>query len=105
MEKITIDYENKNIPSDARIHEISFEELEAYTVNTEFFLVSNIFINSFIQNQQRYYLFSNLSSGKKIVGKVKSSPPFFPRWQHKDILIGALTLGDVLNMEIWEILI
>lgn len=95
-----VDFGDLSIPKELNTNNMNLFE-EPYALNMNFFVLPNGFVHSFIYKSQRYYGFVDKMMGNKQFGVVtdeKNALPFFPRWQHKNSLIGTCYFESIKNI-------
>lgn len=93
-----INYMNASLPENYNKKNHNIMEEDNYAINTNIFVLPDMFVNSFLYKEKRYYAFTSLKKKKQIVGIVrdeKTDLPFFPQWQADDCLIGWCSGIDV----------
>lgn len=86
-----IDFKELNIPIGIDKSRINIFE-DPYVFNSNYFIISDMLISSFLYKMKRYYGVISLSSENRKLGIVKEEQyniPFFPQWQNKEQLIGV----------------
>lgn len=97
------DYKEYSLPESMRINDWNLSK-GGYVFSVESFLLQkDLLVYSFIRSNKKYYYFYDLTTQKfqtgKVVNKVYKGLPFFPRWVHKNNLIGAMSLHDFKELE------
>lgn len=94
----SMDYRDKSIPENYNRKNQSLMEEDYYAINTNVFVLPELFVNSFLYGEKRYYVFTSFKQDKQISGIVrdkKTDLPFFPQWQAGNCLIGWCNGIDV----------
>ena len=88
------DYGEKRLEESVKKSSEIAKSKQAY--NATFFVSGNLFINSFIQNNMRYYSFCQTDSHKSLQGFVDTTECilFYPTAQYKDALAGIVNTDD-----------
>ncbi len=112
---INNDYKDLSIPEvnnkKGKINDNIYSYYYNYAVQDDSYLLSNnILLSSFLFKFKRYYNFYDLSNKKIRTGVVinkKTNLPFYPRWIHKNKLIGLTSLMDLkeINKDIYNTII
>ncbi|GHT07511.1 hypothetical protein FACS189426_01050 [Bacteroidia bacterium] len=90
-----LDFKEYTISDKLNINNHNIFEDFAYTICTNFYLIKEWLVVSFLYDNNRYYSFTNLLSNDQKVGVIEEHIPFFPQWQNENTLIGYCHYEDI----------